>query len=163
MTAPDLTEARDLAAMWKARAEAAEAIAAKLARDVWAAIGFRDDPTIDRDLDDACGFVGQQARMRFDDLAIGRDNHHTRASIAEAIIRGRSDAPTPEEIAALHAVDGSWLVRFVGSEGPTAERLVDRYGATVIARDQRAGWYQRGVRWWARNASGDFVAWPVAP
>ena len=42
MTAPDLTEARDLAAMWQARAEAAEAIAAKLARDVWAAIGFLD-------------------------------------------------------------------------------------------------------------------------
>ena len=41
MTAPDLTEARDLAAMWQARSEAAEAIAAKLARDVWAAIGLR--------------------------------------------------------------------------------------------------------------------------
>ena len=112
MTAPDLTEARDLAAMWQARSEAAEAIAAKLARDVWAAIGFHDDPTVDRDLADACGFVGQQARMRFDDLAIGRDNHHTRASIAEAIIRGRSEAPTQGEAEAHEKRGGTWLVLY---------------------------------------------------
>lgn len=132
MTAPDLTEARDLAAMWQARAEAAE----------------REARTLSEECD---GLMSSLETIAWD-----RDE-------AWAIIAGRSEAPTPEEIAALHAADGAWLVRFVGSEGPAAERLTDRYGATVIARDQRAGWYQRGVRWWPRNAEGRFVAWPVAP
>lgn len=162
MTAPDITEARDLAAMWQARAEAAEAIAAKLARDVWAAIGFHDDPTVDRDLADVCGFVGQQARMRFDDLAIGRDNHHTRASIAEAIIRGRDVAPTSEELAAHDGgatMSGWWLCVMRGRPSLMRHDAVigHRNGVTI-------GWWGANeARWWPLDADGRPRAWPVAP
>ncbi len=84
MSAPDLSESRDLAAMWRERAEAAEALTQRLAAAVWAAIGHRDPPPLDGLPAEECMVVASEVRLRLDGLAMARDNHHARAERAEA-------------------------------------------------------------------------------
>jgi hypothetical protein len=124
VTAPDLSESRDLAAMWRERAEAAEALTQRLAAAVWAAIGHRDPPPLDKLPAEECMVVASEVRLRFDDLAMARDNHHARAERAEAAlssalakgvemretIAGRTKRPTDAEIDAHCAAGGRWLM-----------------------------------------------------
>jgi hypothetical protein len=139
VTAPDITEARDLAAMWQARAEAAEA-----ERD-----GARTDA---RGWREECDGLMSSLKT----IAWDRDE-------ARAIIAGRTTPPTDAEVEAHCATGGTWrsivpgewiLSTHDGDPEDVAETIgVQSANAAIVAR--------AGVRWWAVDPEGRPCAWPV--
>ncbi len=162
MSAPDLSESRDLAAMWRERAEAAEALTQRLAAAVWAAIGHRDPPPLDGLPAEECMVVASEVRLRFDDLAMARDSHHARAERAEAIIAGRDVAPTSEELAAHDRgvpMSGWWLCVMRGRPALMRHDAVIGHSNGVTI-----GWWGANeARWWPLDAECRPCPWPVAP
>ena len=138
MTAPDLTEARDLAAMWQARAEAAEAALDVARAD---ARGWREE---------CDGLMSSLETIAWD-----RDE-------ARAIIHGRDVAPTSEELASHDRgapMSGWWLCVMRGRPSLMRHDAVigHRNGVTI-------GWWGANeARWWPLDAAGRPCAWPVAP
>lgn len=142
----DLTEAHDRAR--DAEAESAAAEAALVA--AWQAVTNDDLPRLpagDGTVVDAEA-VGQRAA----EVVAERD-------ALRAIIEGRTP-PTDAEIAAH---DGLWLVIFRGTASlANASRMLDRDGASVVARNARLGAHGAVTSaWWALDAHRRPCAWPL--
>ena len=75
-----------------------------------------------------------------------------------AIVEGRTELPTEEEIAAhAAACGGAWLVAFRGCVGVYTSATVRSHINGVSA-----GWWRADeARWWALDADGRPCAWPV--
>ena len=147
MTAPDLTEARDLAAMWQARAEAAEA-----ERD-----GANERAaTLEHQHAHA---VETMERMSANVTRAEQDRDEARA-----IIAGRSEAPTQGEAEAHEKRGGTWLVLYLSGNVDRARISGGRVRIDGLAWDVAPFFAENaGVRVWPINASGSLCPWPVVP
>lgn len=87
-----------------------------------------------------------------------RDEKSERAAL-RAIIEGRAEGPTNDELTAHDAAGGGWMVR---PQGFTVSVTMGGPSYTHAWRE-RLSTQDHPARWWPLDASGRPCAWPVTP
>lgn len=141
-----------------------EGVLSSLVRGVLDAIGARDRAVPLLPFATLAEWLVTETRLVVDDLAMTRDNHHARASRAEAerdalraIVEGRTTPPTKAELHAIRDAHGFVSYGFSdGEPGGYAATLAEVNDALRAAAADGVT-----VTWWTFDANGRPCAWPV--